>query len=139
MAERKLKIVLWLAGVGCGLAIFGVVVPWHWLTSWMAAFGDNDMSASPMRVYEMRAACATWSFVGLSFLLVARDPDTYRPFLNLGIGGLLAVGLVCLVTGVAVGMQPPWYLTDVAFCWVIGLLLLLWRPARRVDPDASAG
>ena len=97
------------------------------------------MSASPLRVYAMGAACATWAFVGVFFLLVARDPTTYAPFLNLAIAGLLFVGLVCLITGAAVSMQPPWYLTDVAFCWVIGLLLLLWRQSRGVAREGTPG
>jgi hypothetical protein len=134
MADRRLRVVLWVAGAGCGMAAFGVVAPWDWMSSWMAAFGAEEMSASPMRVYGMRAACATWVFVGLFFLLVARNPLAYAPFLNLAIGGLLCVGLVCLITGVAVGMQPPWYLTDVAFCWIIGALLWVWRPS----PGAEA-
>jgi hypothetical protein len=101
--------------------------------------GTARLSASPLRVYGMRAACATWAFVGVFFLLVARDPTTYAPFLNLAIAGLLFVGLVCLITGVAVSMRPPWYLTDVAFCWVIGLLLLRWRQPRSVASEEAAG
>jgi len=139
MSDRRLRVVLWIAGVGCGIAIFGVVVPWDWLSSWSAAYGLEEMSADPLWVYGMRAACATWAFVGVFFLLVARDPTAYAPFLNLAIGGLLFVGLVCLITGAAVSMQPPWYLTDVAFCWVVGLLLLLWRQPRAVASEEAAG
>jgi hypothetical protein len=122
MGTRRLKVVLWIAGLGCGIAILGVVLPWSWLSSWAAAYGLEEVSPTPLRVYATRAASATWAFVGLFFLLVARDPLAYAPFLN-------------LVTGVAVNMQPPWYLTDVAFCWVIGLLLVAWRQPKPVTAD----
>lgn len=134
MANRKLSVVLWIAGIGCLLSIFGVVLPWSWLSAWVTVWGLGELPAGTMVVYAVRAGSATFALVGVFFLLLATDPVRYRPFLNLGIAGLILVGLVCLVSGVAVGMQPPWYLTDVAFCWILGILLFVWRePARSVS------
>jgi hypothetical protein len=127
MAKRKLTVVLWIAGLGCLLSIFGLVLPWSWLRAWMTVWGLEELPAGPMIVYAVRAGSATFALIGAFFLLVASNPVKYRPFLNLAIAGLILVGLVCLVSGVAVGMRPPWYLTDVAFCWILGGLLLVWR------------
>ncbi len=135
MANRKLKVVLWIAGIGCGLSILGLLLPWSRLSAWMTVWGLEELPTGTIIAYAVRAGSATFALIGAFFLLVARDPVKYRPFLNLAIAGLIFVGLVCLVSGVAVGMQPPWYLTDVAFCWILGVLLLVWREPAQVGPE----
>ncbi|HJN15694.1 MAG TPA: hypothetical protein QGH10_09400 [Armatimonadota bacterium] len=126
MARKKLKATLLVAAAGCGLSVLGVVLPWSWLAAWMRMFGAHYVPADPMIVYAVRASSAAFVFIGIFFALVARDPQRFAPFLDLAIVGLLAVGTVCLVVGVATGMAP-WYLLDVAFCWVLAVLMAAWR------------
>ena len=138
MTDRGLKIVLWIAAVGCGISILGVVVPWSWLAGCMAMYGLGAVPATPLFVYLMRTGCATYGLIGLYFLVLAGNPRAYAPFLKLSIGGLMFVGLVCLVTGLALNMRPPWYLGDVLFCWIIGLLLLVWYPKAQVPSESRS-
>ena len=129
MANKKLRVVLWIIGVGCGVSILGVVVPWSWFEGWMAIWGFDVAPRPPiLLVYGGRVGSAILALVGVYFLVLARDPAAHAPFLKLGIGGLMFYGLVCLVTGLTLNMRPPWYLVDTLFSWVIGLLLLIWRP-----------
>jgi len=136
MTDRGLKIVLWIAAVGWGHSIFAVLAPWSWFEGWVAMLGLGALPTGPVVVYGVRVVCAVSAFVGAYFLLLATNPRAYVPFLNLGIGGLIFVGLVCLIAGLALNMRPPWYLGDVLFCWIIGLLLLMWYPKA---PLESAG
>jgi len=127
---RKLRIVLYVAAAGCGLSVFGIVLPWNWLSGWTAAWGLGGIPPGPLAVYAIRTVSATFVFIGLFFLLIARDPVTYAPFLNLATAALLVIGLVCLIVGPSAGMRPPWYLVDFVFCWVTGFLLVAWRRPR---------
>ncbi len=138
MPDRGLKIVLWIAGVGWGSSIFMVVAPWSCYETCANMFGFGALPTGPAVVYGVRVMSAVSAFVGAYFLVLARNPRAYAPFLKLSIGGLMFVGLVCLVTGLALNMRPPWYLGDVFFCWIIGLLLLVWYPKAQV-PSESHG
>ena len=129
MGDRKLKTALWVAAVGCWTCIFGVLLPWSWLSGSAGLFG-MEIPSGPLTVYAVRACSMLFVFVGVFFALIAGDPRRYAPFLSLGIAGLLIMGVVCLVTGLAVGMWPPWFLTDAAFCFVLGGLMLAWRWRR---------
>jgi len=126
MARKKLRAVLLVAAAGCGVSVLGVILPWKWLAAWIGMFGAHYLPADPMIVYAVRSSSAAFVFVGIFFALVARDPQRFAPFLDLGIAGLLVVGAVCLVVGVGTGMAP-WYLLDVAFCWVLAMLMVAWR------------
>ena len=96
MKDRRLRIVLWVAGVGCGISFLGVFVPWSWLEGWMTAWGVAAVPAAPVFVYCLRVGCATWGFAGLYFLILATNPTAYAPFLNLAIAGAMVLGLVAL-------------------------------------------
>jgi len=138
MADRGLKIVLWIAGVGCGISVLGVVVPWSWLEGWADMLGFGAVPTGPTVVYGMRVTSAVSAFVGVYFLILATNPRAYAPFLKLSIAGLMFVGLVCLVAGLTLNIRPPWYLGDVLFCWIIGLLLLVWYPKALVPSESRS-
>ena len=138
MADRGLKIVLWIAAVGWGSSIFMVVAPWSCYETCANMLGFGALPTGPAVVYGMRVMSAVSAFVGAYFLVLATNPRAYTPFLKLSIGGLMLVGLVCLVTGLALNMHPPWYLGDVLFCWIIGLLLLVWYPKAQAPSQSRS-
>jgi hypothetical protein len=140
MADKRLRVVLRIAGLGCMTGVFGVALPFGWLNEWLGMMGLGEIPAGPLPAYAVRGVAATFVFVGVYFLLLAGDPVRYAPFLTLSIAALLAIGTVCLITGATTGMRPAWYLTDVAFCWVLGLLMLLWRkPAPTASEKGICG
>ena len=127
MADRGLKILLWIAAVGWGSSIFMVVAPWSCYETCADMLGFGALPTGPAVLYGVRVMSAVSAFVGAYLLILATNPRAYVPFLNLGIGGLMFIGLVCLVAGVMSNMHLLWYLGDGLGCWVIGSLLFIWR------------
>lgn len=138
MADKRLRVVLWIAGVGWGSSIFMVVAPWSCYETCADMLGFGALPTGPAVVYGVRVMSAVSAFVGAYFLVLATNPRAYIPFLKLGIGGLMFMGLVALVTGPMSNVPPLWYLGDGLSCWIIGLLLLVWYPKAQV-PLESAG
>jgi hypothetical protein len=128
---RGLKICLWIAGVACLLSVFGIFLPvsaWDSITKF---FGVEPFPDSPLFVYAVRVMSATFVGVGVYFVILARDPMKYGVMVPFS--GLAAVylGVVCGITGLAVGMPLYWFLGDSLSCVLLGVLILLfWRQAK---------
>ncbi len=131
---RSLKICLWIAAIGCLLSIFGMFLPLSVLESVAKAFGAQEFPDSPLVIYATRVMSATYVAVGVFFIILALDPMKYPVMVPFS--GLAAVflGLVCGITGLAVGMSPLWFLGDSLSCLVVGgLIFIFWRQAKQTS------
>ena len=131
---RALKTCLWIAGVGCLLSVFGMFLPLSVLESFAKAFGAQEFPDSPLVIYAARVMSATYVAVGVFFVILALDPMKYPVMVPFS--GLAAVflGLVCGITGLAVGMSPPWFLGDSLSCLVVGgLIFIFWRQTKQTS------
>ena len=129
---RALKICLWIAGIGCLLSVFGMLLPLSVLESFAKAFGAQAFPDSPLVIYATRVMSAMAVAVGVFFVILALDPMKYGVMVPFS--GLAAVflGLVCGITGLAVGMPPLWFLGDSLSCVVMGVLIFgFWRQAKQ--------
>ncbi len=129
---RALKICLWIAGVSCLLSVFGMFLPVSAIESITRVFGGEAFPDSPMFLYAVRLMSATYAAAGVFYIILALRPMEYG--LLVPFSGLAAVfvGVVCAITGLAVGMPLLWFLGDSASCTVLGVLILVfWRLARR--------
>ncbi|MHC4123155.1 MAG: hypothetical protein ACYSSI_06225 [Planctomycetota bacterium] len=127
---RPLKICLWLAGALCLLSIIGLFLPISTLESITNVFGSQPFPDSTLFEYLIRLTSASYAGVGIFFIILALNPMKYG--IMVPFSGLAAVvlGIVCLITGLAVGMPALWYLGDSLSCIVLGaLILLFWRQA----------
>ena len=61
-------------------------------------------------------------------LLCVSDPERYRPLIDIAIGGLLLLVVVCLAAGLINDMPARWFLGDSIPCLVGAVLLFLFRP-----------
>ena len=132
---RALKICLWIAGVGCLLSVFGMFLPVSVWESIAKAFGAQlVLSDSPLFEYMVRLMSATYAAVGVYLLILALNPMKYGvmvPFTGLA---AVLLGVVCAITGLAVGMSVLWFLGDSVSCAVMGVLILVfWRQAKRAS------
>ena len=136
---RALKICLWIAGISCLLSVFGMFLPVRLLESFAKLFGGQPFPDSPMFLYMFRVVSATYVGVGVFFVILALRPMDYGVLV--AFSGLAAVllGVVCAVTGLAVGMPVLWFLGDSVPCVVLGLLIFVfWQKARRCSqPDSG--
>ena len=131
---RSLKICLWIAAIGCLLSVFGVFLPFSVLESVAKAFGAQALPDSPLVIYAARVMSAMAVATGVYFVILALDPMKYPVMVPFS--GLAAVflGLVCGITGLAVGMSPPWFLGDSLSCLVVGgLIFIFWRQTKQTS------
>ncbi len=128
---RALKICLWITGVLCLLSVFGMFLPVKLLESIAKAFGGQAFPDSAMCLYGLRVVSAMCVGVGVFFVILALDPMKYGVLVPFS--GLAAVflGVVCAITGLAVGMPFWWFLGDSASCTVLGVLIFVfWRQTK---------
>ncbi|MFB0524105.1 MAG: hypothetical protein ACETVZ_01090 [Phycisphaerae bacterium] len=128
---RALKICLWIAGVLCLLSVFGMFLPISVFESIAKFFGIESLPDSPLILYAVRVMSATYVGVGVYFIILALHPMKYGvlvPFTGLV---AVALGVVCAITGAAVGMPVLWFLGDSLSCVVLGVLILVfWRQTK---------
>jgi len=129
---RALKICLWIAGVGCLLSVFGVFLPISVWESIAKAFSvELVLPDSPLFSYMVRLMSATFTGIGVFFIILALRPMDYG--IMVPFSGLAAVvlGVICAITGLAVAMPILWFLADSLSCVVLGVLIFVfWRKAK---------
>ena len=126
---RGLKICLWIAGIGCLLGVFGMFLPVRVVESLAKVFGGQLVCTDcPLCLYALRTVSAACVGIGVFFVILALNPMKYGVMIPFA--GLAAVflGVVCGITGAAVGMPHLWFLGDSVSCTVLGVLILVfWR------------
>jgi hypothetical protein len=128
---RALKVCLWIAGVLCLLSVAGLFLPLSACESIAGLFGIDTLPGSPLIMYAIRTVSATFVGIGAFFIILAMNPMKYGVMVPFS--GLVAVfiAVVCLITGLAVGMPPLWFLGDSLSCLVLGVLIIVfWRQAK---------
>ena len=132
MPMRALKICLWIAGVGCLLGVFGMFLPVSAWESIAGFFGVESPPGSPLAMYVVRVMSATYVGVGVFFVILALNPAKYGVMVPFSGLAALFLGLVCGITGLAVGMPALWFLGDSLSCVVLGVLIVvLWQRAKK--------
>jgi len=132
---RGLKVCLWIGGVGCLLSVFGMFLPMSAWESIAKAFGVQlVLPDSPLFVYVVRVMSATYAAMGVYLVILALRPMDYGvlvPFTGLA---AVLLGVVCAITGLAVGMRVWWFLGDSLSCTVLGVLIVVfWQQAKQTS------
>lgn len=128
---RALKVCLWIAGIGCQLAVIGLFLPMTALNAMGAWFGDQAFPDSPVFQYTMRAMSATFVAIGVFYIILALRPMAYGVLVPFSGFAAIFVGVSCLLVGLATKLPPLWFLGDFLSCTIIGLLIVLfWRRVR---------
>jgi hypothetical protein len=136
---RGLKICLWITGILCLLSVVGLFLPLSVFESIAGFFGIETLPDSPLIMYGIRTMSATFAGIGVYFIILALNPVKYGVLVPFS--GLVAVfiGVVCAITGLAVGMPTKWFLGDTLSCLVLGVLILVfWQRAKRRSQPGTA-
>ncbi len=68
------------------------------------------------------------------FIILALNPVKYGVLVPFSGLAAVFVGVVCFITGLAVGMPAVWFLGDSLSCAVLGVLILVfWRKAKSLS------
>ena len=137
---KLLKGLLWVCGIIFFISFPMMVVSWDVVAGLCKWFGLPALPADAMTVYAYRMLCALCGFVGLYFMVLAMDPSCCMKLVRLTGWGMMFVGIVAIVTGIMVNMQPPWYIADGGFGVLIGLLItVLHRQVLASEQAKKAG
>jgi hypothetical protein len=130
---RLLRLVLILGAIGAGSPIVGVFLPWPVVADLLKQLGAQSVPTEPMFQYWGRMVCGSSAFIGAIFLLAAVRPARYAALVPL-LGVLtLGLGVVLLTYGLLLGLPCLPFYADVAFCFAVGLGLLVLRRAASAE------
>ena len=133
---RGLKICLWIAGIACLSSVFGMFLPMSIWESIAKFFGAEVLPDSPLFSYVFRVMWATYVGVGVFYIILALDPVKYGVMVPFSGLAAVVLGVVCAITGMAVGMPALWFLGDSLSCIVLGVLIIIfWRQAKQLKTN----
>lgn len=125
-----LRIVLFFTGLGWGLTVIGVFLPWDFATEHLEIFGGSGpIPDDPMLNYWLRMASGAFGIIGVFFLISAWKPHEYKNIIPL-LGWLsLFEGFVLLYYGLLFNLRFFPFVLDVSIGLVPGIAILLLKKA----------
>jgi len=131
-SQKPLRVVLLVLGVWFSLSLVMVFLPKSVIQALAGVWVDKDVFARmwpqnvPLFDYFFKVALVGFFWIGVTFLMAAKDPVKYRGLAILGIVGLLMMGLACLFIGHATGIPIGWYVGKGLTFLVLGALLWIF-------------
>ncbi len=123
-----LRLLLLGAGLGWGLTIVGAFLPWDFATEHLEKFGGSGpIPDDVMLNYWMRMAAGAFGFVGVFFLLAAKNPHAYKNILPLLAYGSIAEGAILLFYGLKFSLPLFPFGPDLAIAFIPGIGILLLK------------
>lgn len=135
---RGLKICLWIVGILCLLSVLGMFLPVGVIESFVQLFGEQSFPDSPVFVYSLRLMSATYAGVGVYFIILAMEPMKYGIMVPFSGWAAVVLGIICAITGAAVGMPVMWFMGDSLSCLILGVLILLfWQKSKKISETSA--
>ena len=121
---KGLKATLWITAIGCFATVPFVFLPWSILESITSFTGHDPIPDIPVVTYYVKALFITLGFIGIYFIILARNPLKYGPMLYLGGYGLVLFGLLALFLGFTTEISPVVYRGDAVASLTLGIIIL---------------
>jgi hypothetical protein len=132
---RGLKICLWITGISCLLAVFGMFLPISVCQNVAKIFGVEAMFRySPVFSYALRTVAATYVGIGVFFVILAIAPMKYGVLVPFSAIAAFFLGLFCAIAGLATEMPTLWFMSDALTCMILGILIFMfWRQTKQTS------
>jgi hypothetical protein len=111
MAEKLLKLVLYLAGAVCAIGAVALFMPRSWMAIGHEWLGMGEFPGQPVAEYLARETSGMYAFYGVLLLLLAGDVRRYRRIITYQCIAIAFIAVTMLFYG---GMPTLWLLGDVA-------------------------
>ncbi|MBL7012019.1 MAG: hypothetical protein ISR85_03715 [Kiritimatiellales bacterium] len=134
--RTALRFFLTYTAFGWGICLAGVFTPAATAFDLLEYIGGIDpapMLADPMYDYWLRMASSTFAFIGIGYLILAIWPRRFSSVLPFAGAFMLLEGVILLVHGLRLDLQPTPFLGDTAFCLVGGIGILLFMGSVREE------
>jgi hypothetical protein len=133
MKLRLLRLFLGFTAFGWGVCIVGVFVSWSQVNSIAQGLGAKPIAYDPMLDYWLRMICGAFTLVGVWYLALAVWPRKFAVVIPWFGWLMVAEGVILLVHGLRLGLQPLPFYGDVAACLIGGAGIVLF--ARHAKPE----
>ncbi len=122
---KSLKVALWVAAIGCLIAVPFIVLPWSVVDKIALLFGIEQIPNDPLVMYILRVSCGVYGLIGVYFIILARNPLGCGPMLDLGAYGLTIFGLLSLITGLSLEISPKVFTGDSLSGLILGIIIIV--------------
>ena len=136
MTSKLRKILLCAGAIGWGIAVLGVLLPWHILSPFIESSDAFYECCDYYVQYLLRMAFGSWSIVGFLFLMVLLKPKKYGTLVPLLAIASIFEGFILLIHGLLLRLTLFPFAGDVLFCLVVGFGLL-WTERKRFCTPAG--
>jgi uncharacterized membrane protein len=128
-SDKVLIILLRAVGLAALFALVAVFMPVSWMAATHCWLGLGEMPTAPVVEYLARSVSAFYAVVGALCLVLAADPERYRPLVRfLGVAFAL-MSVVVFGVDLAAGMPWWWSASEGPGGVVFGVLMfVLARP-----------
>jgi energy-converting hydrogenase Eha subunit E len=121
--DMRLRILLRIVGVLTLMALVGVLMPRSWMASTHEWLGLGELPAAPIVENLARSVSAFYSIFGAVCLVMAADPERYRPLVRF-LGVVVALfGVVLIGINLTAGMPLWWTASEAGSTMVFGALM----------------
>lgn len=124
---RPLRVIFWVVGVLCALAIVPLFLPMSIIELMCNAFKIETVPVGePLFIYTLRSLFGLCAAIGVYHVLVAREIERYGvlvPFTGIA---WIFFGAVCGVVGGVAQLPPYVFLGDAIFSFTVGVLILVF-------------
>src|SRR5262249_44191685 len=103
-SDKALVILLRFVGVPALFALVAVFMPFSWMAATHRWLGLGEMPTGPVVEYLARSVSAFYAVLGALCLVLAADPDRYRPLVRFLGAAQGVIGVVFLGVDLAAGM-----------------------------------
>jgi len=122
--------------MGGGVLIF---TPLSWMADFMQSAHPRRFvelwPTSPLFSYTIRSMGGFTAWIGVTFLIAARDPSRYKWWVFASGIFLILLAVLCAASGYLYHLPFTIYLGDAVFSAIGGILLLISRPWQRPDSE----
>jgi hypothetical protein len=122
---KSLKVALWITAIGFLTTVPFIFLPWSVLDAITSFTGHDPIPDIPVVIYLTKICCVIAGFIGIFFIILARNPLGYGPMVYLGAYGLIVLGLLELILGLTIDISPIVYIGDAFFALILGIIILV--------------
>ncbi|MFA5424269.1 MAG: BphX family protein [Phycisphaerae bacterium] len=131
-----LKVILWLTGIMCLLAIIGLFISFTTFQNFAGYFGVEQLQDTPFMNYLLRVLSVTFAAIGIYFIILATAPLRYGVLIPFSAIASIIIGAACLITGYVVKMPAKWFMADALACLILGVLIYIFWFKAKAKPVA---
>lgn len=127
----RLSQYLLILGILFCLCFFAVITPLSFWERILRFFLGSGYNTRQFLEYSFRSLMFAYVIIGVFFLVMAREPQRYKPLILVTLVALFANAAVCFFVGLSIRMAALVYLFDTTLFLIFALLLLyFWKPRR---------